>query len=515
MGSFFFFQLINIMSTEEKKTEEVIAPVEEKKTEEVNAPVEEKNGELPVFDSWADQEDSEETPTDNNELDVGTTVCINGEDVEPKEAFDELGIENPLFVKAILTKGYRKASAIQGASIPLMLPGKEGNILAQAPSGSGKTLAIALGLLSNVTVGQGIQAVCICHTRELAIQTFKYVTRIAELTEIKTCIAIPEYTEGEAKAEPELEGFLLKNEEKMRFEVLIGTPGTLKNKKVCDWKGLKVNILILDEADELVGAGNLKKQAIGVKKLAKAKRIFFFSATFEPRVQKFVEEFMGGPPQFTITRKGDEYHVENLLQFYVQSQNDDEKLNILKVIYENLNEGQSLLFCATKDECDRVAHVLTSEFDLDVGKLHGGLTKEGRDQILNDFRRGKVMHLANTNVLARGINIPQISLVINFTLPRKPDNSTEVDASTYTHRVGRCTRWDHKGIVVNIISSEEVPDLKKLKKAEDSGVTHEIKELQVSDLPGLEDRLREFRSESSADKYELDKVNKVNMSPPQ
>ena len=140
--------------------------------------------------------------------------------------------------------------------------------------------------------------------------------------------------------------------------------------------------------------------------------------------------------------------------------------------------------------CDKVAKVLCGDpFNFAVGKLHGKLSKNERDQILNDFRRGKIMHLANTNVLARGVDIPQISLVINFTIPRKPDTNA-VDGATYTHRVGRCTRWDHKGVVVNVITPEEVNDLKQLNSA------REIKELQISDLDDLEDRLRAFREQS-------------------
>merc|ERR1711879_759946 len=320
----------------------------------------------------------------------------------------------------------------------------------------------------------------------LAIQTFKYVTRIAEMTEIKIAIAIPEYQGVGTKAEPGVDESMLVNDMKGKYEVVIGTPGTLVNKKVCDWRGLNIKVMILDEADEFMQSAQFKVQAMKLKKATKPKRIFFLSATFEPAVQKFVEDFMG-EPKWTVKRKGEEYHLENLLQFFIVCADETAKKEVLTEIYAHLNEGQSLLFCPKREDCNRIGAILRGDpFNFDVGILHAQLQKQERDEILNDFRRGKVMHLITSNVLARGINIPEISLVMNFTLPRHHETQ-KVDVATFTHRVGRCTRWDKKGAVVNIIAPSEAEDLKQLQ------AVHPMKELKLEQCKELENYLHKFR----------------------
>ena len=137
--------------------------------------------------------------------------------------------------------------------------------------------------------------------------------------------------------------------------------------------------------------------------------------------------------------------------------------------------------------------------------LHGKITRQERDAVMREFKRGELVHLVNTNLLARGIDIPEISLVINFSLPKKPtakpSDPQVLDPANYTHRVGRCTRWNKKGLVINIISQEEIPELKEIEKSNAATANirnaFKIEELQVEEIESLDERLMKFRKEET------------------
>merc|ERR1712137_348524 len=271
-------------------------------------------------------------------------------------------------------------------------------------------------------------------------------------------------------------------------EVLVATPGTLCKKKFINWKGLRIKVLVLDEADELMQSSQLKKQAVTVKKECKPQRIFFFSATFAPSVSKFVREFMDGEPKWTINRRGDEYHIENLLQFYVVCKDDAFKQTVLQQIYENSNESQSLLFCTTKKECDTINSLL-GKLDLTVGMIHGSLGRQDREHIMTAFRKGYLLHLVYTDVLAH-IDIPEINLVINYSLPRQHgDRNKPVDSLSCIHSIRHCTRRENKRVVFNLISPKELSDLNHAEEI----VGLKFTEVTLEEIPQLEARLREFR----------------------
>jgi len=469
-----------------------LSPTEETSTTHDTTPtIVEPPPELP----WTDVGDSEE---DEKYEITPLTITVNGEIVEPSENFEDLGISNTVLT-SIFDKGYKHASKIQGASIPLMLPTGKGHILAQAPSGSGKTCAISVGILSNIQLKKEgddrLQAICVCHTRELAVQNFRYIKKIAEFTKTITVgIAIPEYTLNEKQGEEDIKKFLVDQSTIKNYDVVIGTPGTFVKKNMLNSNN--ISILVLDEADEFLReSGTLKKQVLQLRKMCKKARIFFFSATFEKGVMEFVKNFMGRDPDFTITLKGTEFNADNLLQYYIVANSEQEKQKILQEIYENTSQGQSLLFCTTRKQCDDIASTL-AKIGIEtttIGKLHGKLSNEERDKTLAEFRKGDIHHLVVTNVLARGINIPEISLVINYELPRRYKNNVgtdDIDLATYTHRVGRCTRWKNKGMAVNMVSSSEVKDLNIIQA---SG-KFKIEELEISDIKNLDEKLLAFRA---------------------
>jgi len=224
-----------------------------------------------------------------------------------------------------------------------------------------------------------------------------------------------------------------------------------------------------------------------VDRACKPQRIFFFSsATFIPPVSKFFRDFVDGEPKWTINCL--EYHVENLLQFYVVCKDDAFKQTVLQQIYENFNESQSLLFCTTKKECDTINSLL-GKLDLTVGMIHGSLGRQDREHIMTAFRKGYLLHLVYTDVLAH-IDIPEINLVINYSLPRQHgDRNKPVDSLSCIHSIRHCTRRENKRVVFNLISPKELSDLNHVEEI----VGLKFTEVTLEEIPQLEARLREFR----------------------
>lgn len=281
---------------------------------------------------------------------------------------------------------------------------------------------------------------------------------------------------------------------------LVGTPGSLKGLlKPRGGKPLKldtVKALVLDEADEfLAQGGGLKADSLAIKEKCKNARIFLFSATFDQQMKQHIEKFIGREPRWSIALQGEEFHADNLLQYYFVTNDTDSKLKIVREIYENTSEAQTLLFCEKRETCDKVESVLKGELGFEVEKLHGALNPSERDIVLRKFRHAETHHLIATNVLARGIDIPTISLVINYDLPRTfKDNGPggarkPIDVPTYIHRVGRCTRWKNRGMAISLISPSEKPDLEKIK----ARGNFDIKELKQEEIVQLEQILTDFR----------------------
>ncbi|KAI9189419.1 RNA helicase required for poly(A+) mRNA export [Blastocladiella emersonii ATCC 22665] len=352
--------------------------------------------------------------------------------------FEDLGLADNL-LRGLYAMNFNKPSKIQERALPLLLHNPPTNLIAQSQSGTGKTAAFVLGMLARCdyseSVGAGPQAVCIVNARELAVQVVDVVRQMAVHTEARVALI----TAGESWPS---EG----------AHIVVGTPGRildLAQRRAISLS--KVKILVVDEADSMLSAQNLGTQASRIKPLVpKTAQIVLFSATFAEKVLKFAERF--APEANLITLAREEVKVDAIAQFALAVPPGlDQKIAALDDIYGLLSVGQSMVFVDRRDDAYRVAKAM-QDASHEVVVLTGQDDPAVRDQTMDAFRSGRAKVLISTNVVARGIDIPQVNLVVNFDVPKFQNRP---DFESYMHRIGRTGRFGRAGVAINIIDGRE------------------------------------------------------------
>ncbi|XP_015116879.1 DEAD-box helicase Dbp80 [Diachasma alloeum] len=353
------------------------------------------------------------------------------------KSFEELKLQ-PKLLMGIYDMGFMKPSKIQETALPTLLADPPGNMIAQSQSGTGKTAAFTLAMLSRVdTTKPYPQVLCLSPTYELAIQIGEVAAKMS-----KHC--------PEIKIKYAVRGEQMARGEKITDHIIIGTPG-----KALDWSLKfrffnldKINVFVLDEADVMIATQGHQDQCIRMHKmLPKTCQVMFFSATYEKEVMDFAEIIVDDP--MIIRLKREEQCLDNIKQLYVNCQDMEAKYDAITTIYTNLT-GQAIIFCHTRRTATWLAEKMIDE-GFTVGLLSGEMTVEERIGVLDLFREGCVTVLVTTNVLARGIDVDQVSLVVNYDLP--VDQQSNADHETYLHRIGRTGRFGKKGVAVNLIDS--------------------------------------------------------------
>ncbi|XP_058793590.1 DEAD-box helicase Dbp80-like isoform X2 [Phymastichus coffea] len=355
------------------------------------------------------------------------------------KTFEELNLKTEL-LKAIYEMKYNAPSKIQEQALPILLANPPKNLIAQSQSGTGKTAAFTLALLSRVDSSKPYpQVLCLSPTFELALQTEKFIASLAKyLPDIKLILA----TKGEN----------LPKGTQIKEHVVIGTPG-----KVLDW-ALKyrffdpkmINVFVLDEADIMISIQGYQDQCLRIHgQLNFACQLMFFSATFNDEIMLFAEAIVTNP--VIIRLKKEEESLDNIKQYYALCQTLDDKYEAIDNIYGAISIGQTIIFCHTKKTANWLSDKMTKDGH-SVGILSGDLTVEDRVRVLHRFREGLEKVLITTNVLARGIDVEQVTVVVNFDMP--VDQNNKADYETYLHRIGRTGRFEKKGIAINLIDSQ-------------------------------------------------------------
>jgi ATP-dependent RNA helicase DDX19/DBP5 len=386
--------------------------------------------------------------------------------------FEELGLK-PELLQGLYAMKYNKPSKIQEAALPIILgtPSKgmkPQHLIAQAQSGTGKTAAFTLGMLSVIDWNQKYpQAVCVCNTRELARQIADVCKQIGKFTPVEIVTVIPDVEIPAGK---------------VTAQILIGTPGRyqdLMKRNAFDFK--KIRIFVLDEADQMLDLQGLKEQTVRIVKAApKDCQFLLFSATYRPQVAQFAETIVP-KPHASIRLTVKQLSLDKITSFWIDCKSDPKRFEILEQIYENLSVGQSIVFVHKRELAKSLARQMKAAGHM-IALIHGSdMASEERDKVIDDFRQGKAKVLISTNLLARGIDILQVSLVVNYDLPMKQDR--KVDPETYLHRIGRTGRWSRKGIAINFVydrkTKEDVQYLEKF-------FQRPIKELKEEELPNLD-----------------------------
>ncbi|KAH0833237.1 P-loop containing nucleoside triphosphate hydrolase protein [Lanmaoa asiatica] len=378
------------------------------------------------------------------------TVTLADQQADPNsplysvKSFEQLGLRQDL-LKGLYALGFSKPSKIQERALPLLLANPPQNMIGQSQSGTGKTAAFVLTMLSRVDFSLNkTQAICLAPSRELARQIMSVVVAMGKFTQVQTEYAIKDN--------------LPRDVTRITAHIVVGTPGTMTDllkRRVIDSSGIKV--FVLDEADNMLDQDGLGDQTLRVKNLlprTQPPQIILFSATFPDHVRIFANKF--APDANKIELQKEELSVEGIRQFYMDCRDEEHKYDILVSLYQLLTIGQSIIFCQHRYTADRISQRMTAEGHK-VASLHGAKDASERDAVIDSFREGREKVLITTNVIARGIDILQVNMVVNYDLPLMNDrgnihsNDGRPDIETYIHRIGRTGRFGRKGISINFV----------------------------------------------------------------
>jgi len=343
----------------------------------------------------------------------------------------ELGLKNEI-LNGIYSYGYEKPSQIQRIAIKPIINGDD--IVIQSHSGTGKTATFIIGLLQRVDADiQKPQCIVISNTRELADQTYKVFLNLSHYTNIKCNLCIGGDLQFKYYSE------------NIKEQVIIGTPGRisdLMNKNIINTDNIKM--IIIDEADDVLSNSFIKQIKKIFKYIPEKAQVILISATIPQEMSSLFNVILK-PEYITILVKDDELTLDGIIQYYVHI-DEQYKLDALIDLYKFISVGQAIVYCNKKHKADELKFELTNKF-FSVSVLHGDMMQKEREEIMKEFRTGKTRILITTDVLSRGIDIQQVSLVINYDMPKYPQ--------TYIHRIGRSGRFGRKGSAINFVTKKE------------------------------------------------------------
>merc|ERR1712048_742602 len=369
-------------------------------------------------------------------------VTVTGADEYPVfESFDDYDLKENL-LRGIYSYGFEKPSAIQQRGIKPILDGRD--TIGQAQSGTGKTATFVIGCLQRIDNHlSACQALILAPTRELANQIQKVALALGDYDRIKCHACI-----GGTSVRDDID--------KLRDgqHLVVGTPGRVYD--MISKRNLRVDDLatfVLDEADEMLSRG-FKDQIYDIFKCLPANvQVCLFSATMAPEILDLTSKFMRDAVRILV--KKDELTLEGIRQFYVAIEKEEWKLDTLCDLYETLTITQAIIYCNTRRKVDFLADQMTKR-DFTVSTMHAELSQKERDLIMREFRSGSSRVLISTDLLARGIDVQQVSLVINYELPQNMEN--------YLHRIGRSGRFGRKGVAINFVTNNDVRSMKNIER---------------------------------------------------
>jgi len=372
----------------------------------------------------------------------GITVSVTGADEYPVvDSFDDLDLQEGL-LRGIYSYGFEKPSAIQQRAIRPVIDGRD--TIGQAQSGTGKTATFAIGALQRIDFGhRACQTLILAPTRELANQIHKVVLALGDYLKVQCHVCI-----GGTSVRDDID--VLRG----GVHVVVGTPGRVFD--MISKRHLRIDDLqtfVCDEADEMLSRG-FKDQIYDIfKTLPPNVQVCLFSATMPPEILDMTTKFMRDAVRILV--KKDELTLEGIRQFYVAIEKEEWKLDTLCDLYETLTITQAIIYCNTRRKVDFLADQM-SKRDFTVSTMHAEMDQKERDLVMREFRSGSSRVLISTDLLARGIDVQQVSLVINFDLPSNLEN--------YLHRIGRSGRFGRKGVAINFVTNNDVRVMKDIEK---------------------------------------------------
>ena len=376
----------------------------------------------------------------------------------PSCGFASLGL--PAHVLANLTQlGYTQMTPIQAASLPVALAGKD--LIAQAKTGSGKTAAFGIALLSSLNARRfAVQAMVLCPTRELADQVAAEIRRLARAEEnikvVVLCGGVPLRNQSVS----------LEN----GAHIVVGTPGRIMDHLARGHLKLDaMNTLVLDEADRMLDMGFFDDIATVAKQCPKERQTLLFSATYPEGIVKISQQFMRAPQTITVQAQHEKTKIQQRWYQVPDSDHDEARLGAVAQVLMHFRPASTLAFCNTKSQCRALVAYLQAQ-GFSALALFGELEQRERDQVLVQFSNRSCSVLVATDVAARGLDIAQLAMVINV--------DVTPDAEVHIHRIGRTGRAHEEGWAISLASMDEMGHVGKievLQKAESQW--HKLSEL--------------------------------------
>ena len=397
------------------------------------------------------------------ESEVVETSCKKEGDMDPSfkiKSWDELEINSKL-LRGIYAYGFENPSPIQQQAIKPLIMGRD--IVIQAQSGTGKTATFAVGALANLdTTDNSTQVLVLSPTKELTIQTAKVFESLGSMMEelrVQTLYGGSIVVEGNNFSNKKIP------------HVICGCPGKVfdmmrRNKISCS----KIKLVILDEADEMLSSG-FKEQVYNIFQYFNNNiQVALVSATLPESINTIIDKIMRNPIRVSVKREM--LTLEGISQHYVAVDDDRQKYATLKDLYGFISMSQSIIYCNSVKRVQDLYEAMKDD-DFSVCRIHSNMEKNERAESFNDFKSGVSRVLISSNVTARGIDIQQVSIVVNFDLPKC--------VNTYLHRIGRSGRWGRKGVGINLITRRDVMKLKEIEQHYST---------QITEMPGNLDFLK-------------------------
>jgi superfamily II DNA/RNA helicase len=384
-------------------------------------------------------------------------VCRQTEDdaklllIEPVDAFEDIGLPDEI-VRGIYTYGFEHPSMIQKSAVRPVIAGYD--IIAQAQSGTGKTAAFCMGSLGRVdrTINK-TQVIVLSHTAELALQVYTVFTAINKYynARINLCCKKFEVAEnidlllGHLTLDDECNAVkkeFVDGDELLVPHLIIGTPGRVIDmikQRAINTENMR--LLVLDEADELLSSGFTDQIKTIMKNMPPSIQVALFSATMNGQFFKLTEKFMRDPVNILI--KNEELTLDGIKQYYINTQKNEYKFDTLCDLYSILTISQAIIYCNNQQSVDYLTRKMT-ENNFAVSCIHGGNDIVEREKTMREFRTGATKVLIATDLIGRGIDVQQVSVVINFDIPPHMES--------YIHRIGRSGRHGRKGVAINFVT---------------------------------------------------------------
>lgn len=366
---------------------------------------------------------------------------ISGTEVRVYSTFDEMGLKEDL-LRGIYAYGFEQPSAIQQRAIKQIVQGRD--VIAQSQSGTGKTAVFSISALQVLDSKLNeTQALILSPTRELAEQSQKVVLSLGDFMNVQCHACIGGKSVGEDISRLE-----------RGVQVVAGTPGRvfdmIKRRKL---RTQHLKMLVIDEADEMLNKG-FREQIYDIYRyLPPSTQVVLVSATLPQEVLDMTTRFMNDPVKVLVKR--DELTLEGIRQFFVAVEKEEWKFDTLCDLYDTLTITQAVIFCNTRKKVDWLTTKMR-ENSFTVASMHGDMNQREREEVMEQFRSGSSRVLIATDIWGRGIDVQQVSLVINYDLPSNREN--------YIHRIGRSGRFGRKGVAINFVRHEDVGVLRDIEQ---------------------------------------------------